>query len=212
MTDLGGVSYLLGWTIERNRANRSIFIHQKSYATKVLDRFSMLDSNPKRIPIAQQLSVKDCPSDDEMKAHMTSKPYREAVGSFMYLMTGTRPDLAYFIREVSKFPANPGKPHWNAVKQGMHYLNGTIDHGITLGGNENLELLQCDEYIRTRTMPSARTLGAASVGTSRCFAIARSAGCHADTTVLCCLRHKRSTLPFVTVCKSLSTSSFCYEK
>ncbi|KAE9038022.1 hypothetical protein PR001_g8140 [Phytophthora rubi] len=95
MTALGGVSYLLGWTIERNRANRSIFIHQKSYATKVLDRFSMLDSHPKSTPITQKLSAANCPTNDETNATMANKPFREAVGSFMYLMTGTRPCLLH---------------------------------------------------------------------------------------------------------------------
>ncbi|KAE9298585.1 hypothetical protein PR003_g23199 [Phytophthora rubi] len=40
MTDLGEVKYLLGWSIQRDRKNRTIFIHQHKYATKVLDRFS----------------------------------------------------------------------------------------------------------------------------------------------------------------------------
>lgn len=69
----------------------------------------------------------------------------------MYLNTGKRPDIAYFIREVSQYLANPGKPPWNAVKQGVHYLNGTIDHGTTLGGVENLEILQSEEYLMAYT-------------------------------------------------------------
>ncbi|POM69721.1 LOW QUALITY PROTEIN: putative transposable element [Phytophthora palmivora] len=104
MADLGGVSYFL-----ETRANRSIFIHQRNYASKVLDRFSMIDSHPKSTPIAQKLSANNCPKDDEATAHMANMPYREAVGSFMYLMTGTRPDLAYFIREVSQYLDNPGQ-------------------------------------------------------------------------------------------------------
>ncbi|KAE8988138.1 hypothetical protein PR001_g22129 [Phytophthora rubi] len=82
---------------------------------------------------------------------MANKPYREAVGSFMYPMTGTRPDVAYFIREISQYLDNPGLPHWNAVRHGLHYLNGTNDFGITLGGVENLELLQSDEYLMAYT-------------------------------------------------------------
>ncbi|POM71957.1 LOW QUALITY PROTEIN: Integrase catalytic core protein [Phytophthora palmivora] len=111
MTDLGGVSYLLGWTIERNRANSSIFIHQRSYTTNVLDRFSMLDRLPKDTPIAQKPVATDCPTDDETKTIMPNKLYRNAVGSFMYLVTGTRPDLAILIREISQYLDNPGLPH-----------------------------------------------------------------------------------------------------
>ncbi|POM64435.1 LOW QUALITY PROTEIN: Polyprotein [Phytophthora palmivora] len=164
MTDLGGVSYLLGWTIERNRADRSIFVHQTSYATKVLDRFSMLESHPKSTPIAQKL-VADCPTDDETKTIMTNKPYREAVGSFVYLVTGTRPGLAFFIREISQYLDNPGRPHWKTVKHGLHYLNGTKDFGITLGGEENLELLQSDKYLMAYTVSDY----AACQDTRRCI-------------------------------------------
>ncbi|POM62070.1 LOW QUALITY PROTEIN: Retrovirus-related Pol Polyprotein [Phytophthora palmivora] len=70
MTDVVGVSYRLGWTIERNRANRSIFIYQKNYATKQV-------LNAKSAPIAQKLSATDCPTDDEAKTIMANKPYRE---------------------------------------------------------------------------------------------------------------------------------------
>jgi hypothetical protein len=74
-----------------------------------------------------------CPQTEADKELMKA-PYREAVGSFMYLMVGTRPDLAYFMREVSQFLSNPGKEHWNAVVRGLKYLHGTRDYGIVLGG------------------------------------------------------------------------------
>ncbi|KAE9314778.1 hypothetical protein PF008_g19412 [Phytophthora fragariae] len=50
MTDLGGVSYLLGWHIERSRSERIIFVHQEKYATKVLDRFGLAQCRPVRSP------------------------------------------------------------------------------------------------------------------------------------------------------------------
>ncbi|POM74547.1 Retrovirus-related pol Polyprotein [Phytophthora palmivora] len=50
-------------------------------------------------------------------------PYREAVGS-MYLMVGTRPDMAFYMRE-----------HWKAVVIGLKCLSGTKDYGLLLGGS-----------------------------------------------------------------------------
>ncbi|GMF30515.1 unnamed protein product [Phytophthora fragariaefolia] len=67
---------------------------------------------------------------------MEKFPYREAVGSFMYLMMGTRSDLANFVRQVSRYLHNPGPPHWNYVLRGLKYLNGTRDYGITLGARD----------------------------------------------------------------------------
>jgi hypothetical protein len=78
---------------------------------------------------------------------MSQVPYREAVGSFMYLMMGTRPDLSNFLREVSQFCSNPGSAHWKAVKRGLKYLRGTKSHGFVLGGRQNLDLLREKRYI-----------------------------------------------------------------
>jgi hypothetical protein len=127
MSDLGEAQYLLGWSIVRDRTNRSIFIRQEQNDTKVLGRFSHL--HPTQWDTTTDSSVKlcldMCPETQAEKDEMAAIPYREAVGSFMYLMAGTRPDSAYFHREVSQFLANPGKPHRDAVERGLKYLNGT---------------------------------------------------------------------------------------
>ncbi|GMF33463.1 unnamed protein product [Phytophthora fragariaefolia] len=138
MTDLGGVSFLLGWHIERRRSEHIIFVHQDKYVTKVLDRFGLVQCRPVRPPDEtwQKLSESDCPTTDAEKQEMEKFPYREAVGSFMYLMMGTRPDLANFVRQVSRRLHNPGPHHWNYVVRGLKYLNGTRDYGITFGARD----------------------------------------------------------------------------
>ncbi|KAE9267856.1 hypothetical protein PR003_g31640 [Phytophthora rubi] len=138
MTDLGGVSYLLGWHIERRRSERIIFVHQEKYTTKVLDRISLDQCRPVRSSeeTSQKLSESDCPQTDAEKQEMEKFPYREAVGSFMYLIVGTRPDLANFVRQVSRYLQNPGPHHWNYVVRGLKYLNVTRNFGITLGARD----------------------------------------------------------------------------
>ncbi|GMF35705.1 unnamed protein product [Phytophthora fragariaefolia] len=135
MTDLGGVSYLLGWHIARRRSECIIFVHQEKYATKVLDRFGLAQCRPVRSPeeTSQKLSESDCPTTDAEKQEMDMLTYREAVGSFMYLMMGTRPDLANFVHQVSRYLHNPGPHHWNYVVRGLKYMNGTRDYDIALG-------------------------------------------------------------------------------
>ena len=56
---------------------------------------------------------------------MQSVPYASGCGSLMYAMVVTRPDIAYTLGVVSRFMANPGKAHWNAVNSIMRYLKGT---------------------------------------------------------------------------------------
>ena len=56
---------------------------------------------------------------------MALVPYASAVGSLMYAMVCTRPDIAHAVGVVSRYMANPGKEHWEAVKWLMRYLRGT---------------------------------------------------------------------------------------
>ncbi|CAN0919975.1 Retrovirus-related Pol polyprotein from transposon TNT 1-94 [Linum grandiflorum] len=55
---------------------------------------------------------------------MKNVPYASAVGSLMYAMVCTRPDIAHAFGVVSRFLSNPGKEHWVAVKWILCYLRG----------------------------------------------------------------------------------------
>ena len=66
---------------------------------------------------------------------MKSVPYAPAVGSLMYAMVATRPDISHAVGVISIFMHNPGRSHWNAVKHVFRYLAGTKDHGILFGPN-----------------------------------------------------------------------------
>ena len=59
---------------------------------------------------------------------MRRVPYASAVGSLMYAMLCTRPDICYAVGMVSRFQSNPGLDHWIAVKQILKYLRKTRDH------------------------------------------------------------------------------------
>jgi hypothetical protein len=59
-------------------------------------------------------------------------PYREAIGSLMYLMVGTRSDIANAMSQLPKFVESPTTPQWNAVKRVMRYIKQTLNHGSML--------------------------------------------------------------------------------
>ena len=71
---------------------------------------------------------------------MQDVPYQEAVGSLMYAVLGTRPDIAYAVNYLARFGENPSRPHWEAVKRVIQYLKGTKDLFLVLGG-ERRDLL-----------------------------------------------------------------------
>lgn len=59
--------------------------------------------------------------------YMKSVPYANAVGSIMYSMIGTRPDLAYPVGMICRFMGNPIKEHWLGVKWVLRYIRGTME-------------------------------------------------------------------------------------
>ena len=106
MKDLGEAAYILGIRILRDRSKRLIGLSQSTYLDKVLKRFSMQDSKKGELPIQSK-----SPSTEVEIAEMSRIPYASAVGSIMYAMTCTRPDVALSLSMVSRYQGNPGKAH-----------------------------------------------------------------------------------------------------
>src|SRR3954465_2556048 len=67
---------------------------------------------------------------------MSSKPYASAIGSIMYAMLCTRPDVALAVSLTNRFQSNPGMDHWIAVKNVLKYLRRTKDLVLVYGGCE----------------------------------------------------------------------------
>ncbi|XP_060969596.1 secreted RxLR effector protein 161-like [Cannabis sativa] len=61
---------------------------------------------------------------------MKEVPYAEAIGSVMYTMISTRPDIAYAVSVLSRFMSNPGEEHWKGLKWLLRYLKGTASYGL----------------------------------------------------------------------------------
>ena len=78
-----------------------------------LERFNMTEVRPVTTPLAShfKLSSKQCPQSLEEEEVISRVPYASVVGSLMYVMVCTRPDLAYTVSTVSRFMSNLGKQH-----------------------------------------------------------------------------------------------------
>ncbi|KAL4582349.1 hypothetical protein LXL04_006896 [Taraxacum kok-saghyz] len=136
MKDLGPAQQILGMKITRDRKARKLFLSQEEYVERVIKRFNMENAKPVGTPLANhfKLSKRNCPSSKKEKEEMKGVPYTSAVGSLMYVMVCTRPDIAQAVGVVSRYLANPGKQHWEAVKWILRYLNGTSKLRLCYGG------------------------------------------------------------------------------
>ncbi|RWS00242.1 Retrovirus-related Pol polyprotein from transposon TNT 1-94-like protein, partial [Dinothrombium tinctorium] len=121
-------NYFVGLEIKRNREMNTISLLQSGYINTILERFRMNDCKPCSTPSDPytKLSREMCPQNEDEKEEMSKTPYREAVGSLMFLMIGTRPDIAYAVSNVSQFLDNPGFSHWNARLFEMEKFEYTI--------------------------------------------------------------------------------------
>eukprot|EP00253_Pinus_taeda_P023270 PITA_23270 len=141
MKDLGAANYILGMEIKRDRAKRKLWLNQRKYAETILHRFNMQDSKPVKvpIPIGVRLSAEQCPKTQEEEEEMSRVPYASVVGSLIYAMVCTRPDIAHAVGVLSGFMSKPGKEHWTAVKRVFRYLRGTSDYGLCYQGRPGLD-------------------------------------------------------------------------
>jgi hypothetical protein len=141
MSDSGELSYFLGIQVQRDRAKKKLHLNQERYIHEILERYRMTDCNPTGTPfeISVRLTTDMSPQTTQEIKEMQHIPYQNAVGSLMYLVTATRPDLAHSVGEVSRFNQNPGKEHWAAVKRILRYLKGTSQLGILYEYNSQKE-------------------------------------------------------------------------
>ncbi|GJZ97954.1 retrotransposon protein, putative, ty1-copia subclass [Tanacetum coccineum] len=142
MKDLGEAAYILGIKIYRDRSKRLIGLSQSAYIDKILKKFNMHNSKKGYLPmeVKHELSNEMCASTPEEVAYMKKVPYALAVGSIMYVVRCTRPDVAFAQNLVSRYQQNPGKLHWVAVKHILKYLRNTRDMFLVYGGKPDTEL------------------------------------------------------------------------
>ena len=129
MVDMGPISYYLGLQIKRDREQRTIKLSQSIYIEKIVHRFGLQNAKPANTPMLDEPLL----PNDKTATEAEVIKYQEMVGSIMFVMIETRPDIAFATSMVSRFAKNPSKAHFEAVKRIIRYLNTTKDRGITFG-------------------------------------------------------------------------------
>ena len=112
MKDLGEVKKVISMKIERDRKGGKVRLTHKGYLKKVLQKFN-INSNTKSVstPLAFHFKLKAIMSHTSVveREYMTHEPYTSTVGSLIYAMVCTRPDLSHVVSMVSRYMHDPGR-------------------------------------------------------------------------------------------------------
>ena len=130
MKDLGPISYFLGIQFHQDPITYIIEMNQSHYLKGVLQRFNMADCKPKTTPCEVNLQVYDDNQDSSSDKTQDTRRYREIVGSLVYAMTCSRPDLAWIVTKLSQHLNNPTEADWITIKHVLRYIKGSLNHKL----------------------------------------------------------------------------------
>jgi hypothetical protein len=122
MKDMGPLHYCLGITIEQDRENNCIWMHQEQYILQMIKKFRMAEAKPVSTPTDCNVKLR---KDDGVSKEVDRTMYQSMVGSLLYAANATRPDIAHAVSVASKFCAQPTQVHLTAVKRIFRYLKKT---------------------------------------------------------------------------------------
>jgi hypothetical protein len=97
-------NFFVGFSISRARGNRTLYVFQPEYTKKIMRRFHKDHCHSKSLPSDPGLRL--CKNQDNSTKSIRV-PFKEAIGSLMYLMLSSRPDIAFSLNQVSQFSKIP---------------------------------------------------------------------------------------------------------
>ena len=142
MTDLGPSTTYLGMEITWDLAAKTLTICQRKHIESVLKLHGMENCSSVATPMVSGAILQKA-KDQEIPTQELVTAYQSMLGSLMYIMTQSRPDIAFAVSKLSQYVSRPTKTHWEALKQVLRYLSGTKDIGITYGqsGKDSASIL-----------------------------------------------------------------------
>ncbi|WJZ99452.1 hypothetical protein VitviT2T_017897 [Vitis vinifera] len=123
MKDMGLADVILG--IKIKRTSDELILSQSHYVDKILGKFDKDNSGVARTPVDVTLHLSKNKSES-----VSQVEYSRIIGSLMYLMSCTRPDIAYAVSKLSRYTSNPGAKHWQGIIRVLKYLRFTRDYGL----------------------------------------------------------------------------------
>ena len=134
--DLGEAREFLRMKIRRE--GKKIFLDQTAYLDKVVERFGMSNARGANTPLpggyVPQESKEQCTPQDR-------QTYQSIIGSILYIMSGTRPDITYAVTKLGQFSVNPSSDHMSKAKYILRYLNSTRNYSMVFDGSHDAGLI-----------------------------------------------------------------------
>ncbi|XP_016667387.1 uncharacterized mitochondrial protein AtMg00810-like [Gossypium hirsutum] len=122
--------------MEVRQAEGKIFLGQRTFALKVLSKFSMENCKPTSTPIAVGMKL----SNQEDHEPVNESTYRSLAGCLLYL-TATRPNIMFAVSLLSRFMHCCNEKNFQAAKRVLRYVKGTLSHGMLFNKAESLKLV-----------------------------------------------------------------------
>ena len=128
--NLGIISFSLGVHFEWKE--RGLHMTQTAYIEKIVSKFKLEGCKPLYVPMQKgtKLLSSSSPTTEVEKSKMLNIPYKNAIGSLLYLAICTRPDITYAVCSLARFSQNPGQEHWTLVRNIIRYVANTKDLGL----------------------------------------------------------------------------------
>ncbi|KAG7294957.1 hypothetical protein JYU34_022646 [Plutella xylostella] len=130
MKDLGLAKSFLGIDIVQEKDK--IIISQSKYLTKVLERFNMSNCKPMSTPIDQNFKFEVLKRDVSESSEIEKK-CRQLIGSLMYAVCGTRPDLCVSVSFLSRYQHCASIMLYKSLKRVLRYIKGTLNYALVYG-------------------------------------------------------------------------------
>ena len=150
--DLGNVKEFLHMHILKK--NDNIYLDQTVYLDKVLQCFELTNAKFVSTPLPE--GYHPAPNVQSVDTQLQTK-YQQIIGSLMYIMLRTHPDIAYAVTKMAQHAANPPQDHLNHALHICHYLAGTSRYALIYKGKSNRGLFACADSDRASNPADCRS-------------------------------------------------------
>ena len=140
---LGEVTCFMGSEYKKDREKGTLEISQTQFIRNVVERLGITKTIP--IPASPSLDLRHVSDEDPA----VDAIYREMVGSLMWIVNQTRPDIANAVRAVARFSHDPKEINDKAARKIIKYLSATAHLGLTFRKDSKLEEVQLDYDLKT---------------------------------------------------------------